>query len=155
ARRLRRASARRRPGPVLCLLRRRCRARRGSHPDEGPRRPAVDSREGPMIALLLLASALAADTQEARTIDVPSVNPFISQGDDHYRKRQDGRAGAVANPREILLSVAAYDRAAEAPDSAEARWKLARALYFQGAYTGLGVDAQKAVYDKARRVGED
>ena len=106
-----------------------------------------------MIASVFLAAALATTTQEARTIDVPSINPLIAEGDEHYRKRQEGRA--VANPREILLSIAAYDRASSAPDSAEARWKLARALYFQGAYTGQSEDAQKAIYEKARRAGED
>src|SRR5262249_60091674 len=102
----------------------------------------------PMIGPVLLAAALAT-TQEARTIDVPSVNPLIAEGDEHYRKRQEGRAAAVANPREILLAIAAYDKASAAPDSAESRWKLARALHFQGAYTGLGEDAPKAVYEKA------
>ena len=111
-----------------------------------------------MIAFIVLSAALAATastTQEARHIDVPSVNPLIAEGDEHYRKRQEGRAAAVANPREILLAIAAYDKASAAPDSAEARWKLARALYFQGAYTGLSEDAQKAVYEKARRAGDD
>src|SRR5262249_31699464 len=107
-----------------------------------------------MIGPVLLAAALAT-TQEARTIEVPSVNPLIAEGDEHYRRRQEGRAAAVANPREILLAIAAYDKASAAPDSAESRWKLARALYFQGAYTGLGEDAQKAVYEKARRAGDD
>src|SRR5262249_36310565 len=107
-----------------------------------------------MIGPVLLAAALAT-TQEARTIEVPSVNPLIAEGDEHYRRRQEGRAAAVANPREIGLAVAAYDKASAAPDSAEARWKLTRALYFQGAYTGLAEDAQKAVYEKARRAGDD
>jgi tetratricopeptide (TPR) repeat protein len=108
-----------------------------------------------MIASVFLAAALAATTQEARTIEVPSENPLMAEGDQHYRKRQEGRLGAVANPREILLAISAYDRASSARDSAEARWKLARALYFQGAYTGQSEDAQKAIYEKARRFGED
>ena len=53
---------------------------------------------------------------------------MITEGDAHYARRQDGRVGAQANPREIALAVASYDRAAQAPDSAEARWKLARAF---------------------------
>lgn len=107
-----------------------------------------------MIALLVFAAALAT-TQEARNIDIPSINPLISEGDEHYRKRQEARVAAVANPREISLAIAAYDKASAAADSAEARWKLARALYFLGAYTGLVGDAQKAVYEKARRAGDD
>jgi tetratricopeptide (TPR) repeat protein len=109
-----------------------------------------------MIGFLLLAAALATTlTQEARTIDVPSVNPIMAEGDAHYGKRQESRAAAVGNQREILLAIAAYDKASAAPDSAEARWKLARALYFQGAYTGLTEDAQKAVFEKARKFGDD
>jgi hypothetical protein len=107
-----------------------------------------------MIALLLLAASLAS-TQEAPSIDVPSVNPLIAEGDSHYRKRQDGRAGNRANPREIGLAVASYDTAARAPDSIEARWKLARALYFQGAYTGLESNARAAKYEKARQTSEE
>jgi len=88
-------------------------------------------------------------------INLPSQNPLITEGDAHYARRQDGRVGALANPREIALAVASYDRASEAPDSAEARWKLARALYFLAAYTGQDADGQAAIYEKARRVGDD
>ena len=44
---------------------------------------------------------------------------------------------------------------AQAPDNAEARWKLARALYFQAAYTGQDADGQRAIYEKARNAGEE
>jgi hypothetical protein len=88
-------------------------------------------------------------------IALPSQNPLITEGDVHYARRQDGRVGAQANPREIAQAVASYDRASEAPDNAEARWKLARALYFQAAYTAQDADSQAAIYEKARRVGDD
>jgi len=88
-------------------------------------------------------------------IRVPGINPLIAESDAHYARRQEGRVGAQANPREIALAVAGYDTAARAPDSAESRWKLARSLYFQGAYTGLDDDARQAVFDKARRAGEE
>ena len=88
-------------------------------------------------------------------INLPSQNPLITEADTHYGRRQDGRVGARANPREIAQAVSGYDRASEAPDNAEARWKLVRALYFQAAYTGQDADAQLAIYDKARRVGEE
>jgi hypothetical protein len=112
-----------------------------------------------MNAVVLLAVVALAGAQEKvegpNAINVPSQNPLITEGDVHYARRQDGRVGAQANPREIALAVASYDRAAEAPDSAEARWKLARALYFQAAYTGQDADSQAAIYEKARRVGDD
>jgi hypothetical protein len=111
-----------------------------------------------MTSLALLACLVLA-TQERvegpNAISLPSRNPLITEADAHYSRRQDGRVGARANPREIALAVAGYDRAAEAPDSAEARWKLARALYFQAAYTGQDADSQQAIYDKARRAGEE
>ncbi len=108
------------------------------------------------IALLAFLALAAQERVEGpNAISLPSQNPLITEADTHYARRQDGRVGALANPREIAQAVAAYDRAAEAPDNAEARWKLARALYFQAAYTGQDADSQQAIYDKARRTGEE
>ena len=110
-----------------------------------------------MFALLAVVAMAAAQekVEGPNAISLPSQNPLITEADVHYARRQDGRVGALANPREDALAVAGYDRAAEAPDSAEARWKLARALYFQAAYTGQDADSQAAIYEKARRVGDD
>jgi hypothetical protein len=112
-----------------------------------------------VIAFALLAVVALAGAQERvegpNAIAVPSQNPLVTEGDAHYARRQDGRVGALANPREIALAVASYDRATEAFDNAEARWKLARALYFQAAYTGQDADSQAAIYEKARRAGDD
>jgi hypothetical protein len=106
--------------------------------------------------LAVLALAAAQERVEGpNAINLPSQNPLITEADTHYARRQDGRVGARANPREIAQAVAGYDRAAQAPDNAEARWKLARALYFQAAYTGSDADSQEAIYDKARRAGEE
>ncbi len=110
-----------------------------------------------VIAILALA-LLAASQQKVEgpdAIRLPDRNPLIVEADAHYGRRQEGRVGAAANPREIAQAVSGYDRAAQAPDSAEARWKLARALYFQGAYTGQDADSQRAIYEKARRVSEE
>jgi hypothetical protein len=82
-------------------------------------------------------------------------NPLVAEGDSHYARRQEGRVGALGNGREIMLAIAAYDEAAQAPDNAEARWKLARALYFRGSYTGLDQASRAAVFDKARRRGDE
>ena len=109
-----------------------------------------------MTSAVFFALLLAASQQKSPdAIDVPDRNPLIVEADAHYGRRQEGRVGAVANPREIALAVSGYDRASQAPDSAEARWKLARALYFQGAYTGQDADSQRAIYEKARRVSEE
>lgn len=110
-----------------------------------------------MQRLILLSACLAladaSGSQEA--VRAPSTNPLIAEADGHYARRQSGRLGAVADGREIALAISGYDSAARAPDSAEARWKLARALYFRGAYTGLDGASQVAVFDKARRVGDE
>jgi hypothetical protein len=77
------------------------------------------------------------------------------EGDLHYSRRQEGRVGSRASEREIAAAIASYDSATRAPDSAEARWKLARALYFKAAYTGVDSDAQRALYEKARRAADE
>lgn len=79
---------------------------------------------------------------------------MIREGDAHYARRQEKRVGSVADKAEIAAAVRAYDTAAEAPDSAEARWKLARALVFQGMYTEQDSSAQLAIFEKARRASE-
>ena len=84
-----------------------------------------------------------------------SPNPLVTEGDKLYLKRQDGRFGLKASVGPINQAISYYDRAAEAPDQVEARWKLARALYFKGVFCGLDPDQRKAVFVKARRVSED
>jgi hypothetical protein len=109
------------------------------------------------LAGLLLASPAPAAAQQSvnqQEIRSSGSNPLIVEGDVHYNRRQDGRVGSLADGREIALAIASYDTATQAPDNAESRWKLARALCFKGSYTGLDEEAQKAVYDKARAAGE-
>ena len=112
-----------------------------------------------LLAALLLAAPAIAGAQQSinppEAVRPSGSNPLIAEADLRYARRQEGRAGAVASGREIALAIAGYDTAAQAPDNAEARWKLARALYFKGAYTGLDVAGQTAVYDKARRAGDE
>lgn len=110
-----------------------------------------------LLAALLAASPLAAqaglgsDTQEK----VDSRNPYVAKGDKAYARRQEGRVGAVADGRPIAEAIAAYQTAAEAADNLEARWKLLRAFYFKGVYTGLDPDSRLAVFVRARHVSED
>jgi hypothetical protein len=110
-----------------------------------------------MFAIALLTAVLQAASQQKSpdAIDVPDRNPLIVDADLHYGRRQEGRVGARANPREIAQAVAGYEKASQAPDSVEARWKLARALYFQATYTGQDADSQLAIYEKARRISQD
>ena len=82
-------------------------------------------------------------------------NPLVAEGDRWYGRRQEGRSGDQAGALPINRAIAAYDEATRDPDFVEARWKLVRALYFKGAYTGLDADSRKAVFAKARRVAEE
>ncbi len=84
-----------------------------------------------------------------------SSNPLVAEGDRLYARRQDGRVGPKAGVGPINQAIASYEQAARDAEFAEARWKLVRALYFKGAYTGLDQDSRKAVFQKARRVAED
>jgi hypothetical protein len=113
--------------------------------------------------LLLAASALlgqdsGSGSQESHGSTFGSyqgLNPYVVAADTAYAKRQEGRVGAVASPRRISEAIAAYQTAAEAADNLEAHWKLLRALYFKGAYTGLDLDSRKVVFSKARAASAD
>jgi hypothetical protein len=109
-----------------------------------------------LLAAATFLSGAAARAQDPHQFpDVTGRNPYVIQGDSAFARRQEGRVGAVANPRPIAQAIAAYQTASEAPDNLEARWKLMRALYFKGVYTGLDADARKAVFNQARRVSDD
>lgn len=84
-----------------------------------------------------------------------SRNPLIREGDGWFSRRQDKRVGSMADRAAITAAVRAYETATEAADSIEARWKLARAMVFRGAYTDLDSAARQAAFDRARRAGDD
>ena len=79
----------------------------------------------------------------------------MADADAHYARRHEGRHGSVADPAEIAQAVDGYARAGRDPANAEARWKLARALYFQGTYTGLDEPARRALFARGRAAGEE
>jgi len=110
-------------------------------------------------ALLAFVSATALAQQNPPSFtDQPQgykVNPLVAEGDRWYLRRQEGRVGIKASAGPINEAIADYDKATADPHFVEARWKLMRALYFKGAYTGLDEDSKKAVFEKARRIGDD
>ncbi len=108
--------------------------------------------------LLLLCAAASAQQNPPSFTDKPQMaatNPLVSEGDSWYLKRQEGRVGLKASPGPINQAIADYDKATADPHFVEARWKLMRALYFKGVYTGLDDDSRKAVFEKARRIADD
>jgi hypothetical protein len=110
------------------------------------------------LALLLAASAAlgqVATAPDPGRGNASPRNPLVVEGDRMYSRRQEGRNGSRASTGPIAAAIASYDEAARAPDQLEARWKLARALYFKGAYTGMDLDSRRAVFEKARRVSDE
>jgi tetratricopeptide (TPR) repeat protein len=112
-------------------------------------------RRAAAVIFLVAAAASGQITSRSRVVASSSTNPLVAEGDQAYSRRQEGRTGLRAGPGPIRQAIAAYERATEDPDFVEARWKLARALYFQGRYTGLDDEGRRAVFVKARRVSED
>jgi hypothetical protein len=117
----------------------------------------VKIRAAGLAALFALAGGLQAQQrlEPPSPLEPKSGNPFLRDGDSHYARRQEKRVGATADRTEIAAAVRAYDTAAQAADNLEARWKLARALVFEGMYTEMEPSARQAVFEKARRVSED
>jgi hypothetical protein len=107
------------------------------------------------LPLLLLLSAANAAGQIDPEKGTGPYNPLVKEADRLYGRRQEGRNGSRAANGPISQAIANYDEAARAPDQLEARWKLARALYFKGVYTGMDLDGRRAVFDKARRVADE
>jgi len=114
---------------------------------------------GAIVLAALAGAALAQQPQSPPAFtDQPqlsAINPIVAEGDQWFLKRQEGRVGLKAAAGPINQAIALYDKATADPHYVEARWKLMRALYFKGAYTGLDEDSRKAVFEKAKKVGED
>lgn len=113
-------------------------------------------------AVLLLGIGAAAAAQQPQgpssVTDRPqqfSKNPLVAEADQWYLRRQEGRAGIRAAAGPINQAIAGYDKATADPHYVEARWKLMRALYFKAVYTGLDDESKLAVFEKARRIGDD
>jgi tetratricopeptide (TPR) repeat protein len=108
-------------------------------------------------AALAAAALMVAGLGGGRT---PPGDPVPAEGsiadaDAHYARRAAGHAGARAASLEISDAVEGYERAAVDARNAEARWKLARALYFLGTYTALDEAGRMMAFARARRFGEE
>ncbi len=115
-------------------------------------------RSARFAAFWILAALAGAPLLRAQAYSRPeafSTNPLVAEGDRWYRTRQEGRIGARAGAGPINKAIAAYEEASRAPGLLEARWKLMRAFYFKGMYTGLDEDSRLAVFAKAKKVSDD
>lgn len=100
-----------------------------------------------LCACVLVSTALAA---------VEPDDVAIAIGDAAWARRAEGHDGERAANQPIAEAIAAYEDAlAQAPNNGEARWKLMRALFYQGEHVAVGRDAQLEIFDRGRRLGEE
>ena len=94
------------------------------------------------------------------TVAVPltagaDTSRLIALGDESYHQRALGHRGRQASPEPIQKAIEAYTEALETdPDSLEARWKLLRALYFQGEFVLDDNDARLTLFERGREIGD-
>src|SRR5262245_1753232 len=99
-----------------------------------------------IVAALLIAAACAS---AADAVDA------IARGDAAWEHRADGAQGGRAAKGPIGTSVAAYEEALKAdPGNLEARWKLLRAIWFQGEYSTANNDERQKVFARGKEVSE-
>lgn len=97
-----------------------------------------------MVALLVSPAAAETATGEA-----------LARGDAAWRRRAEGHSELRAAPWPIAEAIAAYEQALESdPDDLVARWKLMRALYFQGEYVLENRSQRLAVFARGLDLGE-
>lgn len=74
----------------------------------------------------------------------------LALADSLYALRAEGADYDRARREPIAAAIAAYERAASArPESIEVQWKLLRALFFEGQYTGYSRPERRARYAEA------
>jgi tetratricopeptide (TPR) repeat protein len=87
--------------------------------------------------------------------DADDLGNAIERGDTAWERRAEGHRQAAAAPGPINEAIAAYEEAlAQAPTDLEARWKLMRALFFQGEHVVSGREACLRVFERGRQLGE-
>jgi len=110
--------------------------------------PRLDRRLLALLLALLLAVPLAgAALGQAEA---------LARGDAAWARRAEGAEAGRAAPGPIGEAIAAFEEAVRAaPESLEARWKLLRALYFQGDFVARDAAAKRQVFDRGRRAFEE
>lgn len=85
-----------------------------------------------------------------------SIDELIARGDEAWEVRAQGHRQSRAAPLKIGEAIAAYEQALQAdPDNQEARWKLMRALFFQGEHVLGSRESRLRVFERGRALGED
>src|SRR6185503_2873680 len=99
------------------------------------------------LALLLVAGARGAAADAAAA---------IARGDAAWERRAEGAQGARAARAPVAAAVAAFEEAVKAdPANLEARWKLLRALWFEGDYVATGNEEKQRLFGRGKTVSEE
>ena len=95
-------------------------------------------------------------TPDIRDTLLLGPDPVIAAADKAWQWRDEGHVGGRASRERIGEAIAGYEKAArQSSESAEARWKLARALFFDAKLTGRDRDDELAIYERARKAGDE
>ena len=99
----------------------------------------------PLCALLAFAASAA-----------PAFPEAIDRGDAAYLRRAEGARDGRAAPEPTGEAIRAYQEAVTSdPQNLEARWKLLRALHFEGDFVADDPDARRRVFDRGRILSEE
>jgi hypothetical protein len=102
------------------------------------------------------AGAQPVVTPDIRDTLLVGPDPVIAAADKAWQRRDEGHVGGRASRERIGEAIAGYEKAAQqSSESAEARWKLARALFFDAKLTGRDQDDELAIYVRARKAGDE
>ena len=86
----------------------------------------------------------------------PAVANGLVRGDAAFIRRAEGGRDGRAAPEPIGEAVRAYQEALAAdPQNLEVRWKLLRALHFEGDFVAEGRDARRRVFDRGRILSDE
>ena len=102
---------------------------------------------------LALAALLLAGGEPAVAADAA---PAIARGDEAWARRAEGAKGGRAARPPIAAAVAAFEDAVKAdPANLEARWKLLRALWFEGEYVASTKEDKQRLFGRGKTVAEE
>jgi hypothetical protein len=101
------------------------------------------------------ATALGALVSFATTAALASPDA-IDRGDEAYLRRAENVRDGRAAPEPIGEAIRAYQEAvATDPGNLEARWKLLRALHFEGDFVVDDSDARRRIFDRGRILSDE
>ncbi|HEV8629074.1 MAG TPA: hypothetical protein VGV61_02070 [Thermoanaerobaculia bacterium] len=104
----------------------------------------------------LLALCAFAALVHAGPVAAADAAEAIARGDAAWERRAEGAQGGHAARAPIAAAVAAFEEAVKAaPANLEARWKLLRALWFEGEYVATSEEEKQRVFGRGKTVSEE